>query len=271
MNRLITLAGGRNFRDLGGYATSDGRRVRWQKLYRSGVMSEFTDEDCVRLDTLGIRVICDLRTPRERQREATRWTDTRTQRLHWDYDNDRVSLRRLMGGDTPSPASTKATMIRLYQVFPEEFAVPYAALFTRLAGGDVPLLFNCSAGKDRTGVAAALVLTALGVPWDQVLADYCLTNELVDLERIITSSHGSLGFGDDTHRFARLDPETRAPLLRAAPEYLEAAFAAIRSKYGSVDGYFDERLGIGAVQLAAIRGQLLESSPDNACISAEQN
>ena len=101
-------------------------------------------------------------------------------------------------------------MIQLYQTLPVVFAEPYAALFAQLAQGAVPLVFNCSAGKDRTGVVAALVLTCLGVPWMHVLADYRLTDELVDLEQVFRSrSPDGVGLGADSAQFYRLSPEVR--------------------------------------------------------------
>src|SRR5512145_712402 len=93
VNRLLPLEGGRNFRDLGGYATRDGRRVRWGRVYRSGVMSYLTDADRTRLDALGLRTLCDFRAPGERKREPTNWWSPDVQLLHWDYDFRNVSLR----------------------------------------------------------------------------------------------------------------------------------------------------------------------------------
>lgn len=262
MKRLLSLEGGRNFRDLGGYPAGDGRTVRWRRLYRSGVMSYFSDADCAHLESLDIRVVCDLRARPERDREALRWTDARTQRLHWDYDHTRISLRGLLGTGEMSAPGMRRAMIQVYQLLPVIFAEPYAALFAQLSAGALPLVFNCSAGKDRTGLAAALVLTCLGVPWEHVLADYELTNESVNLEQeLYWHRRGSIGAGDEIARYAKLPPEVRAPLFQAAPEYLEAAFDAITQEFGSVRAYLETRLGVTEEKAAAIRDHLLVAPP----------
>jgi protein-tyrosine phosphatase len=150
----------------------------------------------------------------------------------------------------------------LYKSLPTHFAVPYRAIFARLLAGHLPLVFSCSAGKDRTGLAAALVLTALGVSWEDVVHDYCLTNELIDLERaFFTHPGGSVGLDDPQGNFAKLPPQVRAPLLRANPAYLEAAFEAIESEHGSFAAYRRAILGISDEQLEVIRAHLLE--PDS--------
>src|SRR5262249_33214139 len=92
MERVIPLEGGLNFRDLGGYETQGGRRVRWRRVFRSGSMSSLTAKDDSLVQGLGIRVICDLRTARERQREAIRWSGSEVVRLEWDYDPSHISL-----------------------------------------------------------------------------------------------------------------------------------------------------------------------------------
>jgi len=262
MERVLRLEGGRNFRDLGGYPAADGRVVGWRRLYRSGVMSHFSDADCNHLATLGVQVICDLRATAERQREVLRWTDPRTQHLHWDYDNSGISLRGLLRGGDPTAIGMRRAMISVYEGLPDFLAEPYAALFDQLAAGAVPLVFNCSAGKDRTGLAAALILTCLGVPWQHVVADYELTNTLVDLEyEFYTHRESSVGAGDEFGRYAALPREVLAPLFQASPAYLEASFAAMRRACGSVRAYLESRLGVTEDKVAALRSHLLVAAP----------
>src|SRR5277367_5117220 len=98
MLRMIPLQGGRNFRDLGGYTTVDGRRIRWGRVFRSGAISYLTDRDHEYLKPLGIRTVCDLRSPRERQREPIRWGSDQPDILEWDYDGRSVSLRAYLTG-----------------------------------------------------------------------------------------------------------------------------------------------------------------------------
>jgi protein-tyrosine phosphatase len=265
VQRVIVLEGGRNFRDLGGYASGERQRVRCGRLYRSGTLSNVTPNGHAALRTLGVRVLCDFRTKREREREAVDWNGDGRISLAWDYDPKLVSVRALLaeaGVSAQSPLSAqlaRRAMIQLYRALPTRLAEPYAALFTRLAAGDLPLVFGCAAGKDRTGVAAALVLSCLGVPWEVIVTDYTLTNQLVDLEQILFQNpRRSVGLEDEHGQLARVDRDTRAPFLEASPEYLAAAFDQIRRDHGSIDGYLQARLGMDPAQLARIRAHLLE-------------
>jgi protein-tyrosine phosphatase len=124
--------------------------------------------------------------------------------------------------------------------------------------GKAPLAFNCSAGKDRTGIAAALVLSALGVPRDAILADYALSDDIVNYEAAYTgpeaqrSAEGPYGF------LTRLPAAVRAPLLASDPAYLNAAFAEMERRHGSVEGYLEAALGVDAADIATLRSLYLE-------------
>jgi protein-tyrosine phosphatase len=260
VNRQLVLQGGRNFRDLGGYATADGRRTRWRQLYRSGVMHRLTDDDCAHLATLDIRVICDLRTPGERDREPTRLSADTINVMQWDYDHRHISFRsQLRGTEALTPELVRGCMLNIYRSLPNLLAEQFGGLLQRIATGTVPLVFHCSAGKDRTGIAAALILTILGVPREQISADYILTNTAMDLEaELFTRATGSIGIGDEYSMLSRTSPEIRAPLLRAYPEYLQAAFEQIDADHGSIETYLAERLGVTVDMQARMRSQLLE-------------
>jgi protein-tyrosine phosphatase len=259
VQRVLSLQGGRNFRDLGGYATADGRRIRWGRVFRSGVMSYLTDHDHDYLKPLGIRTVCDFRTLRERQREPIRWGSDRVDILEWDYDARNVSLRAYLTDAPFSPDAARATMKALYRKIPVIFKTQYAALFDRLASGELPLVFNCSAGKDRTGLAAALFLLSLGVSRDQVMADYVLTDSVVDLEKeLFARSRGSVALGDDHSYLRNVGHEARSPLLKALPEYLDAAFEQLDTDHGSVPDFLRNVLGVGDDKLELIRARLLE-------------
>ena len=260
MTRQLALEGGRNFRDLGGYPTQDGRRVRWRRLYRSGVLAYLTQADQEHLDALGIRVVCDFRNEKERSHESMRWTRGDLEVLSWDYDPQLVSLRGILGSEKLTPVTGRLAMIRLYRALPEFLAAPYSGLFARLAAGDLPLVFACAAGKDRTGLAAALVLETLGVARDVVLEDFRLTDQAVDLERVLVQ-RPDRGIGLDTDHIdlAATSRDARAPLLAADPEYLEAALDEIEATHGSVEGYLRDRLGISERSVAQMRTHLLEN------------
>jgi protein-tyrosine phosphatase len=258
--RLIAFEGGRNFRDLGGYRTNTGRVLRWGQLYRSGALNHLTDADRTRFAGLGIRTICDFRAPAERTRAATGWPAAGLETLGWDYDFASVSMRGVLRGATEiSAESMQASMTRLYRTLPALFSTPYKDLCASLVQGRVPLVFHCAAGKDRTGLAAALILTALGVPRETVLEDYVLTNTSIDLEAaLFTGTRPTIGVGTEHAYLTDVTREVRAPLLEARPGYLEAAFAQMEADHGSVAGYLSERLALTPRALELMRDHLLE-------------
>ncbi|MDB5445039.1 MAG: hypothetical protein JWQ97_356, partial [Phenylobacterium sp.] len=171
--RLLPLQGGRNFRDLGGYRAQDGRQVRWGRIYRSGVMSGLTAADLGYLSNLGIEAICDLRSPQERASAPSPFLEAEAPEvIAFDYDMS-GSMAKL------SRAATRAEAVDAFAAgyldFLEILAPHYTDMFARLVRRETPLAMNCSAGKDRTGMGSALVLSVLGVPRETVVADYALT------------------------------------------------------------------------------------------------
>lgn len=259
--RVLPLEGGRNFRDLGGYETIDGRMVRWGVLYRSGVMHELTDADYRYLDGLGIKTVCDFRSTVERADEPTQWRAGPIDYRFRDYEDASSSvLRTALTAPDLTGGKVAATMSTLYDGMLDRFAGHYADMFEQLAAGRAPLAFNCSAGKDRTGIAAALVLSALGVPRETILADYALSETIVNYEAAYTGPAASAA--DGPYAFlARLPAEVRAPLLRSDPAYLEAAFARMEREHGSVEGYLAARLDVSAADIE--RMQSLYLTPAN--------
>jgi len=256
---VLSLEGGRNFRDLGGYATACGQKVRWRRLFRTGVLSQLTEDDHGALVPLGIRCVVDFRTRGERDREPARWHAGDTVMKSWDYDEQVIELRQYFSSTAVTPEVAFDAMCSFYRTLPHQLADQFADLFRSLADAQLPLVFGCSAGKDRTGVAAALVLTSLGVPWAQVVADFVLTDEVVDFEKLLFARpEGSMGLGEGNSFLVRIGPETRKPLLQAHPAYLEEAFRSIAGEYGSVDDYLESRLGVDRDMRAALRQQLLE-------------
>ena len=246
--RVVTLEGGRNFRDMGGYATRDGRRLRWGRLYRSGSMAGFSDAAYAQLAALGVRSICDLRTTSERETSPVDWA--RVPDLNYwarDYDMSFGDLRAVLAADLPTVEMARDGMIKVYRELPFEQAPAYAELFRRLAAGEVPLVFNCSAGKDRTGVAAALILNALGVPESTIIEDYLLSNTTYDRRASLASG-----------RLEALGAEMVEAILGVDASYIHAALEVVDEAHGSVSGYLEARLGVSERDLRGIQAQLLE-------------
>jgi protein-tyrosine phosphatase len=180
--------------------------------------------------------------------------------LTWDYDPRHTSLSNYLDADAELTAEAlRACMLRLYRHLPTLLRPQFAALLAQIAGDRTPVLFHCSAGKDRTGIAAALILSLLGVSRATIVADYALTNECIDLEEHLQRRHGSsLGVGDSLALFPQLDRATRRPLIDASPDYLLAALGQIEADRGSVDNYLREDLGVSADVANSIQANLLE-------------
>lgn len=258
--RLLPLEGGRNFRDLGGYETADGRSVKWGTLFRSGVMNGLTASDYEYLSDLGINVVCDLRTAQERAAEPTEWKAGEIQYLTFadpQEDRDANPLVQVFQDPEATPEKVAAMMTELYSGILEQQAPAYRVMFDELANGALPLAFNCSAGKDRTGVGAALILSTLGVPRETVVADYALSEVYVDYAKAFEVGEDGLD-EDSPYAFLRqLPPEMVAPLLRSDPAYITAVLDEIDAEYGDVTAYVQTELGVDDAELESIRDRLL--------------
>lgn len=251
--RLLPLAGGVNFRDLGGYRAADGTPVAWGKLYRSAVMSGLSAADYRYVGELGIATVCDFRANDERMREPVNWPkDVKPKVLVRDYALDMGALAAMFSGGQVTGETTRAAMATFYKDLPFEFAPQYREMFGELLERDRPLAFNCSAGKDRTGMAAALILTALGVPRETVIADYLLSNVYYKPK----SPKPGASPDPTAQLLARMPAEVTQALMGVDRSYIEASFAAIEAK-GGMDRYMREELGLDDGDLKRLRGRYL--------------
>lgn len=247
-SRVIPLQGGRNFRDLGGYRAADGRHVVWGKLFRSGSMHGLTPADYTALEARGIRTVCDFRDSKERAAEPVAWPTAAAPRvLADDYVLDMAGL---MPPGKPlgwTAEQTSASMTASYPRMLTQFNSQYRRMFAELLAGHAPLAFNCSAGKDRTGIAAALLLTALGVPRATVIEDYLLTNQTLHLDGAMAASQASGSF------LAQLPPAIAHPFMIADRRYIEAALAVVDGHQGGAQGYLRDELGLSPADIAHLR------------------
>jgi len=252
--RLLPLQGGRNFRDLGGYRAADGRQVKWGKLFRSGVMSGLTPADMSYLTAIGLRVICDLRSREER---ATRPNPFQAQ-----------------GAGAPQVAAAGYAMFRLdalhnattrdaaieafaqsYVEFSQALAPQYADMFDRLARGEAPLAVNCSAGKDRTGVASALILSVLGVPRETIVADYALTQVYTPMDlRAMSTQSADLGLPpEQAAAFAKMSPEVLKIMGGSDPDVMRRTLAKLDAKFAGPIQLAKARYGLTDAKIARMR------------------
>lgn len=250
--RVLPLEGGRNFRDMGGYQTANGAVVKWGKIYRSGSMHDLTPSDYKYLDQIGVRVVCDLRTRGERENEPNKWAEAAAIN-YWARDYTMSEGDLSIGAlSKMSNAQMKAHMIKSYQSFPDEQAPAYREIFRKVANGDLPLAFNCSLGKDRAGVAAALILSALGVPDETIIRDYVASQDVIDYKKILPPPTPSPAG-------TNLSVETLKPILGTDPEYIIASLTSIRAHYGTIENYITQKLGISKQDITKIKENLLDS------------
>ena len=254
--RVIELEGGRNFRDLGGYAGADGGVVKWGRLFRSGSMAHLTAADFARLNGLGIAVICDFRSSPERASEPTVWQGAAPTMVARDHETPGSHIRTALSDPNRSPQTMRQAMRRFYFDISNDQAPVYRQMFAHILEGQTPLVFNCSAGKDRTGIAAALILTVLGVSQEYILADYALSETLVDYHAL-TGETGDSQTATGFSGLRGIPREITSPLLRSDPEYLTWALEDIVQRDGSLDAYLQGRLGVGAAEIQALRENLL--------------
>ena len=256
--RILTLEGGCNFRDIGGYSTTEGRTVAWRHVYRAGVLSYITQRDWHLLQVRGIRAVCDLRRADEREKEPTRWPDTAAHALHWEDSLSMPTLRSYAAQRPSTPAGMFDAMIDLYRTLPQRMASRIHGLIECIANDRVPLVVHCAAGKDRTGVAIATLLSLLGVPRETVMEDYLLTNRVGNFEAFIRTRHtADLGLADVMHPLLAMREDLRRVLLSAHEDFLGAALEQIDNALGGFDAYVERILGVSAETRDRVRSVLL--------------
>ncbi|MGH8178207.1 MAG: tyrosine-protein phosphatase [Steroidobacter sp.] len=257
--RVLSFEGGCNFRDIGGYRTQEDRCVRWGRVYRTGVLSYFTANDHRGLVELGVRAICDLRRADERDREPTRWPDAAAEALHWNDGSIPPTLHAFAANRPNTAAGMFDAMVELYRALPAWMGERISGMFECLAAGRTPLVVHCAAGKDRTGLAVAVLLRALGVPRETVIHDYLLTNDVGDFEQFIRARHAAqLGLADAQHPLLAMPEDVRRVLFSADAAFLETAFEEIDTAHGGLDAYLEHTAGVTAARLARVRDALLE-------------
>lgn len=254
----LGLVGAPNFRDLGGYRTADGRTVKRGLVFRSSKLASLTPMDWSRVKGLGIGHVYDLRTVEERTFEPDSWPAP-APALYGSPKPDMAAAiadMKRAGGDV---AKVRSSITHFYAQMPARYAPEYTAFFRGLVDGDKPVLVHCTAGKDRTGVASALLLTALGVPRSTVVDDYELTERLLPQAPMQTSGKpGAPVGGKSAASLLALPASAREAMWAADPAYVEAALDQVNRDYGSIDGYMRRALGLSDVEIARLRRRLLD-------------
>jgi protein-tyrosine phosphatase len=259
--RILQLEGACNFRDLGGYRTRDGRGLQWGRVFRTGVLRYFTPNDHEQLNRLHVRSICDLRRAEERELEPTRWPDASTQHLSWEDGHDPPTIRSIAANNSHpyTAAGMHAAMIDLYRALPAWMAPRLRGLFSCIAQGDLPILVHCAAGKDRTGIAIALLLALLDVPHETIIEDYLLTNTCDVLEFTLRQYHAQQGAAAGDHPLETMPDNIRRVLFAAHADYLQAAFDQIARGHGDMHEYLRKELGVDEAMRSKVQAALLSA------------
>ena len=260
MTRVLEFDGIHNFRDYGGYAAAGGRLKR-RVLYRSAQHRDATPLDLEGVAALGLVTVIDLRGDSERAAHpCPRHPEFGAEVLYAEGETAGQAAPHVEAGAGATSAATaadiEARMTELYRTMPfrPRLLVAYRHYFTALARRQGPSLIHCLAGKDRTGVAVALLHRALGVHDDDIRADYLLTNSAGWIEARIAAGAAAMRDGFNT----QLGDDAMRALMSVHPAYLEAAFAAIDAAPGGFEGYLRGPLEVTPGMLADIEGNLVD-------------
>ena len=262
--RVLALEGVHNFRDFGAYRVAGGGRLRRGLLWRSGQHFGATDADLARIAALGLAHVVDLRSAAERARHPCRRAPGFAAAVH--VGEERARADATAEQHAPHVDAARAQRFRDPAAMRERMRRNYGAIVTApeltgtmrrylalLAAGDGPVLVNCMAGKDRTGVAVAMAQLAAGVHRDDVIADYLLTNTAGDAEARIAAGREAVEavtgpLGDDVLRV----------LMGVEADYLESAFALVSERHGSIDAFLRDVLGADDALRARLRDALVD-------------
>ncbi|MGD8502703.1 MAG: tyrosine-protein phosphatase [Syntrophobacterales bacterium] len=256
-HRSVKVSAARNFRDLGGYATADGHHIKKGLLYRSDHLKKVSTGDVEVIVALGVKTVYDFRSEKEREKDPPTLSkigslEVVSLPIYYAPMDPALTRRKILRGEVEKGEFHQA-MIESYRAYVLDYRVQLSTFMIDLSDpSGLPALIHCTHGKDRTGVAVAITLRALGVPRETVMEDYLLSNKFWQSEARRLSCFASFASFFRTPR-----SEVRA-LLEVRPEYLEAAFAAIDEHYGSFENYLDEGLGIDEPTLQRLRKALLD-------------
>jgi protein-tyrosine phosphatase len=241
--RHLNLEGASNFRDLGGYPAGDGQTVRWRRIFRSNHLGHLTAADIAIIRGLGVRSAFDFRGRDERALAACGVEEISVHSLPIE-PTVVAALRARLAAGALSADDAMEIMRDSYRNYVRHSTDSFRSLFAHLLEDRAPLVIHCTAGKDRTGFACALVLHALGVAPDVIAEDYLLTNRF---------------YRRDPSAGTDLPDDVRQAIGAVDASFLAAGFEAVSADYGDLEGYFKEGLGLREAERAALREMYLQS------------
>lgn len=235
-SRLLPIEKAYNVRDLGGYATQEGKHVKWRKVIRSGDLNELSENDLKYFESFGLKTYIDFRSKREKETAPDKTVSSLTESVWLPITPGDMNAAL----SAVSPENIPVIMENVYADIIRNYQEEYKEFFRILSIEEkTPLLFHCSAGKDRTGIGAALFLSSLGVSMDIIMQDYLLSAEYIK---------GKYDF------IIKKYPQFE-PLTTVKPEYLEKAYDVIAKEYNGINNYLTQNL---QVDLFKIKGLYLE-------------
>ena len=242
--RHLNLAGASNFRDLGGYPTKDGRTVRWRQIFRSNHLGHLTNDDAAIVRALGVKSAFDFRGTAERTEALCGMPEITVHSLPVE-PTVVAALRAIAAAGTSLATSHAVEVMRdSYRSYVQQNTARFRALFAHLLEDTAPLVIHCTAGKDRTGFACALILHTLGVPDEVISEDYLLTNRF---------------YRRDPNSGSDLPDDVKQVLGSVQTAFLGAAFEAIDADYGNLETYSQKGLGLGTAERAALTARYLQA------------
>ena len=254
--RVLPLQRAVNFRDIGGYETQDGRFTKWGQVYRAGNLHALTPTDQQYLHNLDLKLVCDLRSTAVIRKRPDRFLpDPQRQYQQFAMRNpSRVFSLRAIWAALFRPRQLNQMMLEGYiRLAIEGNTAVICQTLQQLADPhNLPILIHCAAGKDRTGIIIALLLSLLGVPEPTIMADYSLSNAYYDdfIQAIAEDIRPLTRWG--------ISPHALYPLHIAHPQTLRDTFIYIRQKYGSIQNYLQNIVGLDQVITSQIQQNLLE-------------
>ncbi len=251
--RHIVMDGPVNFRDIGGIQNKAGKTVKWGMIYRSDKLSEVSEADQLKMTALNLQTIVDFRNKVEVSEEP----DVYPEAIHHvslqigDTSWNKKDMKQMLKVLKTNPDTADYFMSDLYARIPVEWDYQYKAFFDLLTDStkaNTPLLYHCTAGKDRTGIATALVFYVLGVDFELIKKEYTMSNYYRFEEN--RTNHTAL-------KVYGIDESVAPKLLGVEAQYMDNIFAHIAEVYGSVDQYIEETLGVDSVDQAYMRATYL--------------
>lgn len=261
--RKIELEGQSNFRDIGGYQTKDGLQVKWGKVYRSGELQLLSDSDVAKLNTLGIKTVANFLTKEEidargpdRLPDGMREIPLPMQAGNLGSLAAVVGEARITGDFSKVPPELNP---EIHRMLINEASGHYAELLRELANPiNLPMVYHCSHGVHRTGTATAILLSALGVPWETVREDYLLSNsyrgDVVKRRTVELRNRAAETFDIESDK---VDMTNINAFYILEADYIDASLDEAVKRYGSMEAYIREGLGITDNELLSLRKELL--------------